>query len=351
MAPLQELGVLREAIKAVPAVRYALAVAGLGAVVALVGTFVRDLRVAFFGVIAILILSVGVILFARLSSLSSLVFFRYPLIAVTWLCIVLIFGNAILLTTSVFFGQPQDLTGWITGSAQAAAADDSLVQQDSAARPASAERSGRHTQTGVIASAQVIARAYGSSTISVVDLRLRTTDGRARLVEKLRFDLEDVFPYAFDPCPCCLRDYATGVYSIPFGQVLKGKTEYVVPHSLVPDRTERILLALGGTFAGHNSCVAKLHLDVTFESGEVVRTKSFLVLIESFDESHKIGLDKLGEAELERFIDSSPVASPALTADFIREHFRTRSIGPCAGDAGDIPPEIRAGFPQVPSWL
>jgi hypothetical protein len=50
------LSVLRQAVKAVPAVRYALGIAGIFAVIAIVQGFRIDLRIAVFGAIIMLVL-------------------------------------------------------------------------------------------------------------------------------------------------------------------------------------------------------------------------------------------------------------------------------------------------------
>jgi hypothetical protein len=204
----------------------------------------------------------------------------------------------------------------------------------------------------VIVTAHTYARQYGPSTISVVDLRIRSGDGRVRLIDKVRFNVEEIYTYTFDPCPCCVRAPAAGTYNIPFDRVLKGENEYLLPHSVPADSTERILLALGGNFKEFNSCIARVRLDVILDSGEVAQTEDLLILIESFDESQRVGFDALDEQELQKFVENNRVANPILTAGFVRAHFSAHSAHPCYGDGGDVvDDEMRPHLPKIPGWL
>ena len=109
MNPLQ---ILREAIKAVPAVRYALAVAGVVSVVAIAQAFRLDFRVALLGTIFVFILMTVMVVFANLSRTtgSSL---HSPALTFTWFSIILTMVTATFLFTSVFFQWPVSLSHWL----------------------------------------------------------------------------------------------------------------------------------------------------------------------------------------------------------------------------------------------
>ena len=104
--------ILREAIKAVPAVRYALAVAGVVSVVAIIQGFKLDFRVALFGALAVLLLMVMMVIFARLTRASGKSV-MIPALVFTWFCLGLTMATATTLFTSVFFSKPLDLTAWV----------------------------------------------------------------------------------------------------------------------------------------------------------------------------------------------------------------------------------------------
>ncbi len=106
--------VLREATKAVPAVKYALGIGGVLAAVALVYSFKIDSRVAFVGTIVVLVLMGVLVVFARMAALSS-ARLHYPVLVFTWFVLLLFMATAISLFTSVFFKAPVDLQYWITG--------------------------------------------------------------------------------------------------------------------------------------------------------------------------------------------------------------------------------------------
>lgn len=109
---MQPLKLLREAIKAVPAMRYALGVAGIVAVVAIVAAFKLDPKVAVFGAIITLGLMVGLVIFARLTKIASAHLLK-PVLVMMWSFLVLIIAQATLLFSAVSFRQPKALADWL----------------------------------------------------------------------------------------------------------------------------------------------------------------------------------------------------------------------------------------------
>ncbi|MBS0468286.1 MAG: hypothetical protein JSS31_10550 [Proteobacteria bacterium] len=106
------LSILHESIKAVPAVKYALGLAGLASVIAIVRSLNLDFRVAVFGAVVMLLLMVSLVIFARLSSLAS-PDFRLPALVFTWFSLFLLIAIALSMFLSVFFRWPIDLQNWI----------------------------------------------------------------------------------------------------------------------------------------------------------------------------------------------------------------------------------------------
>jgi hypothetical protein len=106
---------IRSAIKAVPAVRYALAVAGIGAAVALVAGFTIDLRVAVFGIIILFIFMAVMVVFARLASVAAGSLHVLAMV-LAWAAVILIIAASVLLLLSVFFDKPLPLSRWIAGT-------------------------------------------------------------------------------------------------------------------------------------------------------------------------------------------------------------------------------------------
>jgi hypothetical protein len=99
---------LKQAIKAVPAVKYALGIGGIIAVIAIVSSFGIDFRVAFFGTIVMLVLMAVLVIFAKLAGQASSSF-RAPALVFTWFSLILFMAVSIVLFTSVFWGSPVDL--------------------------------------------------------------------------------------------------------------------------------------------------------------------------------------------------------------------------------------------------
>ena len=110
--PPGPMGFLREAIKAVPAVKYALGVGGVVSVIAIVGTFGISYRVAVIGFPIILILMTLLVIFAKLAAANPQ-HFVVPLVVLTWLSIVAMGATMTLIFTGVFFRWPLDLHYWL----------------------------------------------------------------------------------------------------------------------------------------------------------------------------------------------------------------------------------------------
>jgi hypothetical protein len=98
--------VLTTAVRAVPAVRYALGVAGIVSVIAIVKAFHLDLALAAAGSLVMFVLMTALVIFARLSKFGTLSLQR-PALVFTWFCLLLTMAASLLLFTSVFFGIPR----------------------------------------------------------------------------------------------------------------------------------------------------------------------------------------------------------------------------------------------------
>jgi len=107
--------ILREAIRAVPAVKYALGIAGIISALAIVVSFQIDFRVAILGTIIMLILMVVLVIFARLTVITQS-YFVVPAIVLTWFCLLITISTATLLFSSVFFQNPLNLEHWLNGN-------------------------------------------------------------------------------------------------------------------------------------------------------------------------------------------------------------------------------------------
>jgi hypothetical protein len=107
--------VVQQAIKAVPAVKYALGIGGIVAVIAIVSSFGINANAAIFGTVIMLVLMVVLVVFASLvrkpgqtNSLPALVF--------TWFGLLLFMATAVLLFTSAFWAKPLNLKSFETAA-------------------------------------------------------------------------------------------------------------------------------------------------------------------------------------------------------------------------------------------
>src|SRR5690349_635400 len=106
--------ILKQAIKAVPAVKYALGVGGIIAVIAIVRGFGIDLRIALFGTIVMFVLMTLLVVFASLARQKGSQF-RLPALVFTWFSLISVMAVALVLFTSVFWGRPVDLRTLLAG--------------------------------------------------------------------------------------------------------------------------------------------------------------------------------------------------------------------------------------------
>ena len=108
------ISLIREAIKAVPAVKWALGVGGILATVSLVYTFKIDPRAAFVGIIVMFVFMGVLVLFARASTLKGRATV-WPAVILTWFLLIMFMVTSMSLFTSVFLSKPLDLQRWLTG--------------------------------------------------------------------------------------------------------------------------------------------------------------------------------------------------------------------------------------------
>src|SRR5436190_6676994 len=111
------LQTLREAIRAVPSVKYALGIVGIVSAIGIIKAFRIDLRVAAFGVIVMIVLMVLLLLFARLS-VSAKTHFVAPAKFLLWASVIISVCVAMLLTSSIFFNWPIFLQHWLAGTTE-----------------------------------------------------------------------------------------------------------------------------------------------------------------------------------------------------------------------------------------
>ena len=102
---LDPLAVLRLSVSKVPALKYALGVAGLLAVVAISKVFSLDPSLAVAGTVVTLLLMTSLVVFAKLSTTASR-HFLLPVQVLMWAAMVLLVATGALLFTSAFFHWP-----------------------------------------------------------------------------------------------------------------------------------------------------------------------------------------------------------------------------------------------------
>jgi hypothetical protein len=109
--------VLKQAIKAVPAVKYALGIGGIVGVIAIISSFKIGLQVALLGTIVMLVLMTVLVLFAHLTTHKTSGI-HFAALTFTWCCLALFMAVAVTFFISVFWGKPADLRNLIGVSSE-----------------------------------------------------------------------------------------------------------------------------------------------------------------------------------------------------------------------------------------
>jgi hypothetical protein len=104
--------ILREAIRAVPAVKYALGVAGIAAVVVIFAGFSIDYKVAVLGTIVITGLMFGLVAFSSFASYSS-TSIRPLAFTLAWTFVLLTSATSLCIFTGFFFSWPRPLEAYL----------------------------------------------------------------------------------------------------------------------------------------------------------------------------------------------------------------------------------------------
>jgi hypothetical protein len=98
---------VREAIKAVPPVRYAVGVAGVMAALALGATLFKSPLAAVLGTLTMFILMVLLLLFSAAVAALGKGVFHIPVLVMTWAILLLFLTSATLTVSAVFFDKPK----------------------------------------------------------------------------------------------------------------------------------------------------------------------------------------------------------------------------------------------------
>ncbi|MDM8542252.1 hypothetical protein QUF90_14315 [Desulfococcaceae bacterium HSG9] len=111
---IDPIKILRDSIKLVPSLKYALGIAGIVSVLSIISALKVDYKIALFGTIIMLVLMVLLVIFAKLSTLENEI--KKPAVVFLWFSIIIIMIISSLLISSVFFKTPVNLRYWLDNS-------------------------------------------------------------------------------------------------------------------------------------------------------------------------------------------------------------------------------------------
>lgn len=196
---------LREAIHAVPAVRWALAIGGVIAVPAIVFSWfkTKDVRIVALSVIVMLFLMMVMVIFAKAAGQPGSSF-RIPGLIFTWFCLLLFIATSCCLFGSIFFGHPHLDWSFITHASSPS--DDSETPAENEAKSLEADGDSDasnaiyygyctwHQDCGEYGSAFLPSRVLGGwarAKLHWKDARDKTTNSARFTRLKAKLDAED----------------------------------------------------------------------------------------------------------------------------------------------------------------
>ena len=106
--PTSPASFLQQAVKSVPAVKWAIGIAGIVAAIAVIQGFKIDFRIAVFGSIIMLVLMSVLVVFAKLAA-ERKSHFAVPALTFAWFSLILTMATAVALFLSVFADWPLPL--------------------------------------------------------------------------------------------------------------------------------------------------------------------------------------------------------------------------------------------------
>jgi hypothetical protein len=105
--------ILQNAIKEIPALKWALGVAGVASVVAIVAGFQLDIRIAVFGTMLVIGLMFVLVVFSAIATHTKSSELRPVALFAAWSFMVLLVTSSFLLMTSYFFSYPRPLESYL----------------------------------------------------------------------------------------------------------------------------------------------------------------------------------------------------------------------------------------------
>lgn len=107
----EPLKILPAALRKVPSLKYAFAIAAVAEVVTLIAGFQHDLRIAVFGTVLMIILMSVFVVFSNLATAKTLVpSLMLPALVLAWFSVLLLIATSSLLMSSYFFNWPNPLS-------------------------------------------------------------------------------------------------------------------------------------------------------------------------------------------------------------------------------------------------
>jgi len=125
---INPMALLQSAIRAVPAVKYALGVGGILAVITIIGSFGLSYRVAFVGTVALFLGMLLLLLFANAAGLPGQKR-KLPALIFTWFGLFAFVSTWALLMSSVFFKRPLDLHFWLSAGSVSSAPEQQVIRK------------------------------------------------------------------------------------------------------------------------------------------------------------------------------------------------------------------------------
>lgn len=262
------LNVIREAIKAVPAVKYGLGVLGIVAVISLAGMFVTSYRVAVLGTIVALGLMTALVIFAHVVKLlpkflvPAAVIFLYTFLVLT-------VATAGFIFTSVFFQWPVNLKYWIASNK--VPAEINSTKEDK--KPSETVVAGQDSDIRLV-DCTISNPDPESDSLPIIDIKLRNIGAKTAFLK--RAGLELLGSATFEDCskPQHTLVRSSWTYDLDIDE----NPEINISQALEPNQVDRFQIKVGRKQGGPTLTVYKAKLFIKYnEDNRTLNSEPFFV--------------------------------------------------------------------------
>lgn len=262
--------ILKDAIRQIPSLKYALGVVGIVSAVSITSTLVADFRIAIFGVIVMIILMVILVIFAKLTTIQT-GDIRTIILVLMWFSLLLMMATATCLFTSVFFKRPVNLQNWIAtnGTGPTVPSDPTKPSP-----PGTIEQApGQDSDVRLVDCTVTTLKENSDEVPPVIDVKVRNVGNKTAFLK--RAGLEVIGSAEFEDCRRSLHSLVPSSWT--YDMNIEKDPVIQISHSLPPNGVDRFQIKVGRD-GGFELTVYKVRLFIKYnENDQMITSQPFFI--------------------------------------------------------------------------